>query len=663
MSMGQGGTYEDDAEDNNMSGRKGGRSPRLWRNGVALMAGAALLSKLIGALQKIPLQNVAGDRVFGMYNAVYPFYQMIAVLATAGLPTAVSIVIAKRWSEGKGSGSAGMRSALLAALLLLGLSGTAAAALMWATADRTAAWLGDSAVAPAIRVLALALLLTPIAAALRGYMQGMQRMGLSAASQLAEQLVRVLVMLLALIGGLAAGWSDARITAGVMFGAAAGASVSLLLLGLGSRTMTGRRGAGGVSAVVSKGKLLGEMRTLATLAAPAALAALVVPAVAAVDSFTVPALLRADGLSPEAAMSRFGVYGRAQPLVQLVAMAAGAGAAAMAPGLVRALAALRRGGEDGAKASEAGVKGSGRAGAKELRVEPGSTGDELHSSVRLVDANDGKDSRDGRVSSGGEFRTGGELVGRNDEGTTKVDRESLEEGPGAGMLQLRLTLMLRMAWLLGGAASIGLVMLAEPINVMLYRDAAGTAAFALIGCTALASCVSAIVAPALQALGAARIPALLLLLAALLKGALNAALVPSLGIEGAALSGVVALSAAAMLGAAALHHAAARLRLPHGQLPAARAGWRPAAAGVFALAAMAAALWVCERALWGGALAGMPPRASAAVLALTGVAVGAAVFGAALLRGGAIGAREWRALPGGEELAARLRRRGLVPPE
>ncbi|MDQ6420743.1 oligosaccharide flippase family protein [Paenibacillus sp. LHD-117] len=554
-----------------MSGREpGGKPPRLWQNGVAMMAGAALLSKLIGALQKIPLQNVAGDRVFGIYNAVYPFYQMIAVLATAGLPTAVSIVIASRMSRVNG-GFAETRTALLAAVLLLGTTGTAAAALMWMTADRTAAWIGDAAVAPVIWVLSLSLLLAPVAAALRGYMQGMRRMALSAVSQLAEQLVRVIVMLLALGTGLAAGWSDETLAAGVMFGAAAGAAVTLLLLGLGSRTMTG--GAGGIWGVLSRGKLLREMKELAALALPAALAALVVPAVAAVDSFTVPALLRADGLSAEEAMSLFGVYGRGQPLVQLVAMAAGAGAAAMVPGLVRA----------------------------------------------------------------------------------KAERQ-LE------LLQSRLALMLRMAWLIGAAASVGLVLLAEPINVMLYRDASGTGALALIGCTALAGCVSAVAAPALQALGSARAPALLLLLAALLKGALNAALVPSLGIEGAALSGVVALTAAALLGAAALRHAAAGLRPPHARTWRA-AGWRPAAAGIAALAVMAAALWLCERALAGGALEALPPRAAAAALALTCIAVGAAVFAAAVLRGGVIGAREWRALPGGETLAARLRRRGLIPRE
>ncbi len=75
-------------------------SKRLLMNGVVLMAGAALLSKLIGVFQKIPLQNLAGDRVFGIYNAVYPFYQLAAVLATAGLPTAVSLLIAERLRKG-----------------------------------------------------------------------------------------------------------------------------------------------------------------------------------------------------------------------------------------------------------------------------------------------------------------------------------------------------------------------------------------------------------------------------------------------------------------------------------------------------------------------------------------------------------------------------------
>ncbi len=650
-----------------MSRRIEGNKPAaFWRNGVVAMTGAALLSKLIGSLQKIPLQNMAGDRVFGLYNAVYPLYQLVAVLATAGLPTAVSIVIARRAQAAEDGGPRGERLALLAALLLLGVSGTVSFLLMWAGASRIAAWIGDASAAPSIRMLAIALLLSPLAAALRGFMQGRGLMTYSALSQVADQLVRVAVMLSALGAGLVAGWSEAALAAAVMSGSAAGAGAALLLLGLmlstlrkgnlllgsgsahdteaaaaredsnareekaardnrsarqdmaarydrnarqdiaasedrnarqdraasaGKASREDRAGlamadaakAGLVSGVSDGsrrrkrlGRLWLEVKELAGLALPAALAAIVVPALGVVDVFTVPRFLLLDGHAEESAMEMFGIYSRAQPLVQLVIMAAGAASAALVPGFVAA----------------------------------------------------------------------------------KQSGQFLDAG-------LRLSLLMRISWIIGAASALGLAMLAEPINIMLYKDAQGTAAFALTGLTALAGCVSAASAPALQSLGATRVPAALLLLAALLKGVLNAALVPSLGIQGAAISGVAALSAAAMLGAAALRRAAASAGAPPHVRPAAGAGsgMRPAAGAALALAAMAAALWLLERGLAPALSHSLPPRMAAAVLALTGVAVGACVFAAGVLRCGVIGAREWRALPGGEALAARLRRWRLLPPQ
>jgi O-antigen/teichoic acid export membrane protein len=638
-----------------MSRRIEGNKPAaFWRNGVVAMTGAALLSKLIGSLQKIPLQNMAGDRVFGLYNAVYPLYQLVAVLATAGLPTAVSIVIARRAQAAEDGGPRGERLALLAALLLLGVSGTVSFLLMWAGASRIAAWIGDASAAPAIRMLAIALLLSPLAAALRGFMQGRGLMTYSALSQVADQLVRVAVMLSALGAGLVAGWSEAALAAAVMSGSAAGAGAALLLLGLllsrlrkgnfllgdgegsareraseredkasredgaireGTYEREEKASREGMPASEDKdvregmperevrdgialadaakarlvagvaegsgprkrlGRLWVEIKELAGLALPAALAAIVVPALGVVDVFTVPRFLLVDGHAEASAMEMFGIYSRAQPLVQLVIMAAGAASAALVPGFVAA----------------------------------------------------------------------------------KQSGQFLDAG-------LRLSLLMRISWIIGAASALGLAMLAEPINIMLYKDAQGTAAFALTGLTALAGCVSAASAPALQSLGATRVPAALLLLAALLKGVLNAALVPSLGIQGAAISGVAALSAAAMLGAAALRRAAASAGAPPHVRPAAGAGsgMRPAAGAALALAAMAAALWLLERGLAPALGHSLPPRMAAAVLALTGVAAGACVFAAAVLRCGVIGAREWRVLPGGEALAARLRRWRLLPPQ
>lgn len=614
------------------------RPKRLLMNGVVVMAGAALLSKLIGVFQKIPLQNMAGDRVFGIYNAVYPFYQLAAVLATAGLPTAVSLLIAERLRKEKDTES--VRRTLYAALLLLGVTGIAAFGWMWIGSDQVSRWIGDSETASAVRAVSVALLLAPVVAALRGYAQGLGQMTLSAASQVIEQMIRVAIMLFVLAMSWSAGWADASIAAGVMSGSAFGASASLIVLAVYFWRNRRRE-----RLVRAPGAIKAELKKLAAIALPVALGAVVVPAIGVVDAFTVPRLLRDGGLSEAEAMAMFGIYSRAQPLVQLVVMVAGAAAAALVPGL--ALARMR----------------------------------------------------------------------------------------GAyGQLRVQLSVAERAAWAIGAAASIGLVLLAEPLNVMLYADAKGTAAFALVGCTALAGSVNAVTAPVLQGLGAVRTPAVLLLIAALLKGALNAVLVPAYGVEGAAIAGVAALSAAAVLGAIAVRRAAASAGAPLGAGWAAAEPWRRtdresareveqaervlareleqvsgpvreselkqasglvrerelaerehesglarerkpaergqgrrpplgrAAAGTaFALAVMAAALVVAERAL-SAALGGLPPRAAAAALALTGVAVGACAFGAAALRGGAISARELRALPGGGVLAARLRRWRLIPP-
>ena len=93
---------ESKLEDTGIKSR-GNRSV-VWR-GAALMGVAMLMSKVIGTLQKIPLQNVAGDRVFGIYNAVYPFYQLLLVMVTAGFPVAVSLLVAQHEAVGDRYGS------------------------------------------------------------------------------------------------------------------------------------------------------------------------------------------------------------------------------------------------------------------------------------------------------------------------------------------------------------------------------------------------------------------------------------------------------------------------------------------------------------------------------------------------------------------------------
>ncbi|WP_177246167.1 polysaccharide biosynthesis protein [Paenibacillus sp. BC26] len=535
-----------------------GNRPLLLR-GAALMGVAMLISKTLGTLQKIPLQNIAGDRVFGIYNAVYPLYQLLLVMVTAGFPVAVSLLVAEREARGD---TGGARRVLGASAGLLFASGAVGFVLLWLGADRIAFWMGDEATASAVRTVSLALWFAPVMAALRGYYQGRGQMLPSAVSQLSEQTVRVAGMLILLAIGWHSNWSDAKLAAGATAGSAIGGAAGLAVIAaFWLRERGGAAKLRHASAAAGRESMAALMRKLALLAVPVTLGALAVPALGVVDAFTVPRLLRGTGVSQAEAMSLFGLYSRGQPLVQLVVLVAGAMGAALVP----ALAAARVRGDETAVRQQA-------------------------------------------------------------------------------------ALVLRAAWGIGAAAALGLALLAEPVNVMLYADDVGSRTFALVGCTALAGTVSTIAAATLQGLGAVRAPALYMLAAAALKAAFNAALVPAYGTAGAACAGIAALTAAALLGTGAVRRAAGAA------MPARRA------AGIgLALAVMAAVLVLVER---GGAplldLA-LPPRAAACALALGGTALGGALFAAAVLRFGGVTARELRALPGGDELAARLQRWRLLP--
>ena len=58
--------------------------------GAALLTAAVAVSKLLGALYKIPLGNLLGSRGMGCFQAAYNVYGVLLTLSTAGLPLAMS---------------------------------------------------------------------------------------------------------------------------------------------------------------------------------------------------------------------------------------------------------------------------------------------------------------------------------------------------------------------------------------------------------------------------------------------------------------------------------------------------------------------------------------------------------------------------------------------
>lgn len=433
---------------------------KLTGYGALWLTAATLLTKLIGVLQKIPLQNLAGDSVFGIYNIVYPIYQMMMALGIAGIPTALASYIATQHQLER-------ERTLRIALLLSGSIALILALLGLASASWLGKLIGHDEVVSSLRVLALALLVTPIIAVYRGYYQGIDDARSSSISQLLEQLVRVACMVLLLLLGLKLEWSDGTLSAAVMWGSVIGAIVTLLWFWRKQPRFTGlNRG---------KQQWKSEAVNLLRLALPTALAAIVVPMVAVVDAFSIPRLLTNNGINEFEVMAQFGQYSRIQPLIQLVSMLLAAFAAGFLPRWI-----------------------------KQVR-EP--------------------------YALSAQFATLGN----------------------------RLLLMHRLALLIGCGAAAGLFLLAEPINIMLYKDTAGLATFRLLAITTATSSLLAVQAPLLQGAGITRLSIWLVIIAAGGKALLNIWLVPLHGIEGAAFAANLSLIVPAVIGSCALYWAARQM--------------------------------------------------------------------------------------------------------
>ena len=96
------------------------QSRQSFIRGAAILGGAALFSKILGAVYKIPYQNITGDEGMYVYQQVYPLYSVLLILATAGFPAVISKLVSEKWSRGQMAGVAQIFRVSLTALSLLG---------------------------------------------------------------------------------------------------------------------------------------------------------------------------------------------------------------------------------------------------------------------------------------------------------------------------------------------------------------------------------------------------------------------------------------------------------------------------------------------------------------------------------------------------------------
>lgn len=196
--------------------------------GTMILALAAFVARFLGLIQRVPLQYLLGDAGMATYGIAYNIYSALLVIATAGIPSALSKLISDRTALGRHREAldifrAAAKFAITAGLVMtIFLFIVAPYYAEYITKDRDAAL--------AIRTLAPAMLIFPLIAVMRGYYQGRQIMMAQGMSQIIEQILRVITAV-SLAGILIwLGYDQAAAAAGASFGGVAGAIGALCVM-------------------------------------------------------------------------------------------------------------------------------------------------------------------------------------------------------------------------------------------------------------------------------------------------------------------------------------------------------------------------------------------------------------------------------------------------
>lgn len=288
-----------------MKKTEGKSRPGRLVGGAAVLAVGSIIAKLIGAFYRVPLTNILGAEGMGIYQLVFPVYALFMTLSTAGIPTALSRIVAEHRARGEGA-----KKYLAAALLTLVALSALAGILVTALSRVLAEWQGNPAAAGGYVAIAPAILFVGVIAGLRGWFQGEMYMLPTALSNVVEQAVKLGVGV-----GLAVALAPRGMEASV-FGALAGITVSeiaaALYLVVTYFVRTRRKGEPRETLRLNAAERKAMFRT----AFPIALLGLILPLGAFFDSLIVVNALKWGGADTAFATAQYGLY--SGPVTSLV---------------------------------------------------------------------------------------------------------------------------------------------------------------------------------------------------------------------------------------------------------------------------------------------------------------------------------------------------------
>lgn len=272
---------------------------------------ATLLSKILGSIFRIPLQNIAGDEVLGIFSLVYPVYMVALILSVAGIPISISKLISE--SRAKNDFLTVKQIYITASILAL-LFGLISFTFIYSLSHPIAIILGSTETRLALIIVAITLLIAPYMAVYRGFFQGFGDMRPTAISQVIEQFVRVALILFIAYYLVKRDFSSDVIAGGIMVGSIAGVVASLIYLRIKFTRFA--MSLPSVKPYYMK-QFINWSKAILKISIPIAFGAITLALMNFVDSITIPSALKYGDVHSQKVTYLYGIYGRGISLVQI----------------------------------------------------------------------------------------------------------------------------------------------------------------------------------------------------------------------------------------------------------------------------------------------------------------------------------------------------------
>ena len=280
--------------------------------GAGILALATIAVKIIGAFYKIPLNNIIGKEGYAYFLQSYDIYALLLTLSTAGLPVAMSRMIAAAQARGNLAQVRRITQAANRVFLVLGLGGTL---FMMLLCKPLASMMGIPDGSLAILALGPAVLFVCLNSSFRGFFQGQSIMTPTGLSQVIEAACKLVL-------GLALAFVIQKATAniiqsvsGAILGVTIGSILAFFYLAVEYRRYAPSLNDHG--ATRPSKSLSATIRELLDIAIPITIGSAGLQVISLIDNALVMRRLASAGFAYDAAKGLRGLYGTAQTLFNL----------------------------------------------------------------------------------------------------------------------------------------------------------------------------------------------------------------------------------------------------------------------------------------------------------------------------------------------------------